>query len=550
MPGQIGMLARMLPAFFASLLLSSPSLTPQQAAQDPGQAQGQGPGQAQATPGGGGQRQGRPGGRTAGAEPAAEGSATAPMIEIAPSVTHHTLNLPSGAVAYTATAAQLPLRNDAGEVECRMFSVTYAKDGAEAHSRPVTFAFNGGPGSATMWLHMGALGPKRAPMNDDGTLPNPPFQAVDNMDSWLDFTDVVVIDAPGTGYSRLARPDLASKYFGVQPDIAAFSTFVRNWLTTHRRWSSPLFIAGESYGGIRGSGLSNSLFRAGIAVNGFVSISGTSNFMTLDGMRGNDATYIGFLPSMAAVAWYHHKLAKRFTGAGAVVREVQDWIDKEYWPALERGDTLSDKERDHIAEKLSEYLGISKKYCLGSNLHVTERQFFRELLLDEGMMIGRYDGRLLGKEEYRVDGAGGGGFRGGTGDPSDDATTAPFTTSLNDYLENDLNIRTEIPYLNSGNVRPWTEPEGSYSETATDLRNVLARNQHFRVLYCCGYYDLACPLNATVYTVNHMGLDPETRSHISFQYYPAGHMMYIEKSSRKKLHDDVAKFEADCLAGK
>ena len=424
-----------------------------------------------------------------------------------------------------------------------MFSVSYLKDGADPHNRPVTFAFNGGPGSATLWLHMGALGPKRAPMNDDGSLPAPPYQAVDNPDTWLDFSDVVLIDAPGTGFSRIANQGLAAKYFGVQPDIAAFTAFVKNWLTINHRWSSPLFVAGESYGGIRGSGLSASLWRSGIALNGFVSISGTSNFLTLDGMRGNDATYIGFLPSMAATAWYHHKLTPRFKDVDSVIKETQDWIDKEYASALERGDSLGDKEKDHVAAKLSEYLGISKKYVLGSNLKITERQFFKELMREEGETIGRYDGRLLGRDELKV------GDRGSGGDPSDDATTAPFTTSLNDYLENDLQIKTDIPYLNSGNVRPWAEPEGSYAETATDLRNVLGRNQHFRVLYCCGYYDLACPLNATVFTVNHMGLDAKTRSHVSFQYYPAGHMMYIEKTSRQKLHDDVKKFEAAALKG-
>ena len=246
---------------------------------------------------------------------------------------------------------------------------------------------------------------------------------------------------------------------------------------------------------------------------------------------------------MAACAWYHHKLGPRFKDPGSVVHEVQDWIDKEYAPALQRGDSMSDKEKEHIADKLSEYLGVSKEYCLGSNLRIPEFSFFRELLRKEGLMIGRYDGRLTGKEELRV------GDR-GSGDPSDDATTAPFTTSLNDYLENDLGIETNVPYLASGNVRPWTEPEGSYAETASNLRQVLARNQHFRVLYCCGYFDLACPLNATIYTVNHMGLDHESRSHISFQYFPAGHMMYIEKSSRHKLHDNVRDFEAECLSGK
>jgi carboxypeptidase C (cathepsin A) len=464
-------------------------------------------------------------------------------IEVPTSITHHTISLPSGSVSYTANASQIPLKNDAGEVECRMFSVSYTKDDADPHTRPVTFAFNGGPGSATLWLHMGALGPKRAPMNDDGSLPAPPYVAVDNKDTWLDFSDVVVIDAPGTGFSRLARPDLASRYFGVQPDIAAFTEFVKDWLTIHKRWTSPLFIAGESYGGIRGSGLSYSLWKAGIALNGFVSISGTSNFLTLDGMRGNDVTYISFLPSMAACAWYHHKLGNRYSSAPNVIHAAQDWIDKVYAPALERGDSLSPQEKDKVAGEMSTLIGISKKYILGSNLRVSEFQFFRELLRDEGLTIGRYDGRLVGKEELKV------GDR-GAGDPSDDATTAPFTSALNDYLETDLGIKTDIPYLNSGNVRPWPESEGGYAETASNLRNVLARNQHFKVLYCCGYFDLACPLEGTIYTVNHMGLDAETRAHVSFQYYPAGHMMYIEKSSRKKLHDDVKSFEANCLSGK
>jgi carboxypeptidase C (cathepsin A) len=309
-----------------------------------------------------------------------------------------------------------------------------------------------------------------------------------------------------------------------------------------------VFIAGESYRGIRGSGLSASLFRAGIAVNGFVSISGTSNFMTLDGMRGNDYPYIGFFPSMAACAFYHHKLGSRFSNVEKVVKDAQEWIDKEYAAALQRGDSLTPQEKDHIATRMSEFLGISKKYCLGSNLRVGEGAFFGELLRDEGLQIGRYDGRLVGKVELKV--PAGGRMGGGGGDPSDDATTAPFTSSLNDYLETELNIKTDIPYLNSGAVRPWTEPEGSYAETASDLRTVLARNQHFHVLYCCGYYDLACPLNATIYTLNHMGLDPETRTHVSFQFYPAGHMMYIEKSSREKLHRDVKAFETECLSQK
>ncbi len=456
--------------------------------------------------------------------------------------TKHTLHLPSGDLSYTATTGQILLRGENDEVECRMFYVAYTKDGEPAGTRPVTFAFNGGPGSATIWLHLGALGPKRAPMNDDGSLPKPPYAVVENSDSWLDFSDLVLVDAPGTGYSRLVKPEFSKKYFGVRQDIQAFTKFIHGWLSEHHRWSSPLFVAGESYGGIRGSGLSLSLFEDGIALNGFISVSGTSNFMTLDNMRGNDITYIGFFPSMAACAFYHKKLDSRFKNVETVVSEVRKWVDAEYAPALERGDSLSDAEKDHIASKMSEYLGISKKYCLGANLRVSEFAFFRELLRDEGLTIGRFDGRLVVKEETKT-----GAFP--ISDPSDDATSPVFISSINGYFADELQINTNMTYLPGGNVYPWQEQEGSYSETATQLRNLMARNPHFRVMYCCGYYDLACPFNATIYTVNHMGLDSEQRKRISFAYYPAGHMMYIEKSSRKKFHDDVKRFEQECLSG-
>ncbi|MEI8281833.1 MAG: peptidase S10, partial [Armatimonadota bacterium] len=360
-----------------------------------------------------------------------------PNQELTKSVTKHSIVLPSGKVDYTATAAQIPLRNETGEVECRMFYVAYEKDGAKAQDRPVTFAFNGGPGSSTIWLHMGTLGPKRAPMPDDGSLPKPPYEAIDNPDSWLDFTDVVVVDAPATGFSRVAKPELGKKFFGVRQDIDAFTHFIKNWITEHNRWKSPIFVAGESYGGIRGSGLAQSLFQNGIAINGFVSISGSSNFLTLDGMRGNDMTYIGFLPSMAACAFYHHKAAPRFKNVEQVVAETTKWTDEEYGPALLRGSSLSAKETDAIATKLAEYLGLTKKYCLGSNLRVPEFAFFKELLRDEGLAIGRYDGRLTSKEELKVGGQ-------QSNDASDDAVTPPFVSAIHDYFQNDLGLKTAM----------------------------------------------------------------------------------------------------------
>lgn len=470
-----------------------------------------------------------------------EAPAGRPMPIIADSVVERSIRLPSGPLQYNVHSGMIGLGPDGQPAECNMFYVAYFKKDAPTTSRPVTFCFNGGPGSATLWLHMGGLGPMRAPMNDDGSLPPPPYQAVENQDTWLDFTDLVFIDAPGTGFSRLTSSSFASKYFGVQPDIAAFTSFIKSWLTKHERWRSPLFIAGESYGGIRGSGLSQSLYRTGIAVNGFISISGTSNYLTLDTMRGNNVTYTGFFPSLSATAWYHKKLNARFKTVEALVKEVQEWIDKEYAPALQRGDRLSAAEKDRIATKMSEYLGISKEYCLGANLKVGEFAFMRELLRDERLVVGRLDSRITGKEETAV------GDRNAGGDPSDGAITPPYTSAVNDYLTRDLGIKAPYPYLNYGQVRPWAEPEGSYPETASDLRTLLQRNPHFRVLYACGYYDLACPFAATHFTVDQMGLDAESRSRVSFTYYPAGHMMYTEKGSRAKFRADVKAFVDLCL---
>ncbi len=462
-------------------------------------------------------------------------------IELSPSVTKHTMTRNGAPFAYTATAAQIPIRSDTGEVECRMFYVAYAKDGVDPDTRPVTFAFNGGPGSATLYLHMGALGPKRAPMNDDGSLPRPPYTVVDNAETWLDFTDVVCIDAPAAGYSRIAKKELNSKFFGVREDITAFTAFVRGWLKEHKRWRSPLFVAGESYGGTRGSGLCNSLFDAGVAVSGFISISGLNNYLTFSASRGNDTTYIGSLPTMAACAWYHNKIPHtKYKEVGDLVAEVKHWTDTVYGPALQLGDTLTDAQKEQIAAKLSTYLSLSKKYCLGSNLKIPWYAFSRELLRDEGRTLGAYDGRLVGKTETKE------GWD-APGDPSDDAITPPFVTTINDYLDRDLAVKTDMNYLPRGNVEPWKFQEGGFSETASDLSQLLLRNPNFRVLYCCGYYDLVCPLNATHFSVNHMGLDTTTRTHVNFAYYPAGHMMYIEKSSRKKLHDDVAAFVSTTL---
>jgi carboxypeptidase C (cathepsin A) len=459
---------------------------------------------------------------------------------IAPSVTKGSVNTASGRVPYKATASQINLLGDNGEVECRMFYVAYEKETTE--KRPVTFCFNGGPGSASLWLHMGGMGPKRAPMPDDGSLPRPPYNVEDSDSSWLDFTDLVFIDAPNTGYSRIARNDLNSKYLGVRPDISAFTNFIKKWLSEHNRWDSPLFIAGESYGGIRGSGLTKSLFDAGIAVHGFISISGVNHYMTLREQRGNVIPYIGFFPTFTATAWYHKKLNPRFKTVEQAVEESKKFVAEEYGNALLKGDSLTPAERDRIATKMAELSGLSKKFCLDANLKVSPFTFFKELLRDQGLSLGRYDSRLLAKEETKIGNQ-------QANDPSDDAITPPFLSTVSSYLNQTLGVKTNLEYHVFGPVRPWTEQQGSYSETASDLRNVLSANKHLRVLYMCGYYDMACPFYATIYSVNQMGLDAETRSRISYAYYPAGHMMYTEKGSRAKFHSDAKKFVEECLRG-
>jgi carboxypeptidase C (cathepsin A) len=463
--------------------------------------------------------------------------------EIKPVKDTRTALLASGPITYDLTAQQLPIRNENGDIEVRMFYVSYEKKGADPTKRPVMFCFNGGPGSATIWLHVGVLGPKRVPFADDGNSLQPPFQSVDNKESWIDIADIVAVDAPAAGFSRLASPSLGSRYFGVRQDIAAFTNFVREWLTEHNRWRSPIFIAGESYGGIRGSGLVGSLYNAGIPVNGFISISGTSNYQTLRSARGNDLFYTSFIPTMATTAWYHKKLGPRFRTVEQVRDEVIAFVEGDYLIALNKGDALPMAEQEKVAAKLSEFLGVSKEYCLASNLRPSLGAYYRELLKDDRLQFGRLDSRIVGLVETGVGGGGPGG-----GDPSDQAMTPAYVAVANDYLRRELGIDTDMPYLTYGNVRPWEEPEGSYAETATDLRNALERNKYLRVLYCMGYYDLACPYYATIFTVNHMGLTPATRSQIEYTYYPAGHMMYNERFSRIKMHADVKKFVEDSLA--
>lgn len=455
----------------------------------------------------------------------------------------HSIELDGQTINYTATAGTLPIKNDDGQVEGKLFFVAYTKDGADVSTRPVTFAYNGGPGSSSMYLHMGCLGPRRAALNDDGSMPEPPFKVVDNKESWLDQTDVVMVDAMGTGYSRLAKPELGTKYYSMRGDIAAFGEFIREYLAKNHRFSSPVFLAGESYGGIRTSGLSNYLLQNGIAINGAIIISGVMNYGVLEAGRGNDAPYIGFLPSEAATAWYHHKLGNRFATVEDAVDAAEKFDAEEYPHALIEGSSMSPEEMKATAKKLSDLTGLSQQFVMDCHLRVNDDEFFKELLRDQGKTIGRYDSRFMGQDAREAGDS-------TDYDPSDAGFTPVFNSMVNNYLETELNYDSEDRYRmnNYGGQGRWDMgTRGGYADASEDLRQALTQNPHMKLMFVCGYYDLACPLGGTHYTVNHMDLGPDQMKRIRFNYYPAGHMVYIDKPSREKLHKDVVTFYQDAL---
>ena len=461
----------------------------------------------------------------------------------APVRTHHTWN---GSLSYTATCGFIPIKNDAGETEASMFYEAYTADGADSLRRPVTFCFNGGPGSSSVWLHMGAIGPRRAKMNDDGSLPPPPYELVDNQESWLPFTDIVMIDMIGAGFSRPAKPELGKKYWGLEGDLLAFTQFIRSYLTDYDRWRSPLFVAGESYGGIRSAGLTDSLLRQGIALNGVISISGVMNYALISPSKGNDLPYITYLPSETATAFYHHRLDARLqSNFEKAVAESEQFASGEYAAALLKGDTLPETQRKHIAARLAELTGLTPVYCERSNLRIRAGSFRAELLRSNWDIIGRYDARLVGHNSD-------GNLQNPEYDPSDTAVTPVFTAAFNDYIRHELNFKTDEPYRMTGYafIGPWEYGNNGdgFPDTSDRLRRAMTLNPYMKVMLVCGWYDLACPYYGMRYTMAHMGEDPKLQKNIRFRYFPAGHMMYIDSSSRKKLQADVRQFMSDAVA--
>jgi carboxypeptidase C (cathepsin A) len=477
------------------------------------------------------------------ATPAEPGGQAGGRLEVAATVdkvsqTSQVIRLDGREIRYTATAGTLPIRLDDGRVVARMFFVGYTKDGEDVKTRPIAFLYNGGPGSASVWLHMGAFSPRRVEMGDEGFQPPPPYRLVDNESSLIDVADLVFVDAIDTGYSRVTTGTNAAQFHGQAGDIRAFGEFINQYLKTYSRWPSPKFLIGESYGTIRSAGLAGELqSRHGIELNGIVLVSSLLTFQTLLPAPENDLPYQVLVPTYTATAWYHKKLGPDLQGdLRKAVDESRAFAIGDYTLALTKGSGLTDAERQTIANKLARLIGLSPQYVLAANLRVSADRYRKELLRDKRITIGRYDSRFTGmdrdavgeREEY---------------DPSDAAIRGPFTALFQDYIKNNLKFETDLRYPTLGDfVRPWTYDQNRYMDMTETLRESMTRNPFLRVFVACGYYDMATPFAGSEFNFSHLAYDKAVTDRVSFGYYESGHMIYLRPSAHKALKSDVARF--------
>ncbi len=480
-----------------------------------------------------------------------------------PVVTDHTITLAGGRVLkYKATAGYLTLRDTTeskdtpskggkdkdgpldplkGKPKAEVFFVAYTLDPtSDLAARPVTFSFNGGPGSSSVWLHMGALGPRRAQLTEQGEAPPPPYQLVDNESTWLDLTDLVFIDPVSTGYSRAASGEGSNQFHGYKEDIASVGEFIRLYLSHNARWSSPKFIVGESYGTTRAAGLSDYLQeKHGIYLNGIALVSSVLDFSTLSFDPGNNLPYPLYLPTYTAAAWYHRRLPADLQAQplADVLKGAEQFADNDYLLALAHGDALAPEERAKVAEGLARFTGLPATQLAQRGLRETDAQFFLDLLKDKNRSIGRFDARYTGiryhpgTDDYDFD-------------PSYEAVNGPFTSAFNDYVRRELKYESDLPYNTLTSVEPWnfSNVQNSYLDVADDLGHAMSRHPYLKVWVCCGYYDLATPYFAARHVVQQMHLDPSIRNNIALTYYDAGHMIYVQKASREKFRQDFAGF--------
>lgn len=471
--------------------------------------------------------------------------------------TSHSVQIGGRRIAYRATAGTLLIRDDKGKPDASVFYVAYTADGGtNASRRPLTFLYNGGPGSSSIWLHMGSFGPLRVMTASPQATAPAPYQLVPNVDSLLDKSDLVFVDAIGTGYSKSlpnekdesnksgadkdANPN--KKFWGTDQDIDAFGRFIARYITANNRWNSPKFLFGESYGTPRSAGLAKYLEDKGIALNGVILLSSILNYGSR--LPGLDNDYVNLLPSYAAIAWYHNKLANKPANLEPFLTEVRNFARSDYAVALNKGQDLSTAERDAIAERLSKYTGLGAAYLKEANLRVSQPRFRKELLRDERRTLGRYDGRFEGIDS---DAAG----ENPEADPADTAIRGAFTAAFNDYIERELHYTSDTAYAVSapaihdwdwkhkvpGSERPLPLPI-----MVGDLGAAMRANPHLKVLSANGWFDLATPFFATEYDLAHLDIDAKLRGNLSITYYPSGHMVYLNLDALKQFKADLAKF--------
>jgi carboxypeptidase C (cathepsin A) len=472
---------------------------------------------------------------------------TASPTDDKPSQTSHVIRLDGREIKYTATAGTLPIRLDDGKVAARMFYVAYIKDGEDAKTRPVSFLYNGGPGSASVWLHMGAFAPRRVQMAEDGTQPAPPYRLVDNDQSLIDVTDLVFVDAIDTGFSRVMAGVNGGQFHGQSGDIRAFGEFIDGYLTAYGRWPSPKLLIGESYGTIRSAGLADELqTRHGIELNGIALVSSLLTYQTLSPAPNNDIAYAALVPSFTATAWFHKKLPADLQNGDLkkAVEQSRAFALGEYVAALTKGNTLTAAEQRTLAQKLARYTGLSEQYVAESNFRVTAARFRKELLREQRLTLGRYDSRFTGIDR---DAAG----EQSEYDPSDAAAKGAVTAVFQQYVHDDLKWDTELHYPTSGGpVQPWTYDQNRYMDMTDALRRSMSKNPFLRVFVACGYYDLATPFAGSEYNFSHLAFEKTIVDRVSFGYYESGHMIYLRQSAHKQLRIDVAKFVAAAAYGR
>ena len=472
----------------------------------------------------------------------------------------HTLTLAGEEIPYTVTCGTMVLKTEQekkGEEEgvsegekpkASIFFIAYTRDDVEEKSqRPITFSFNGGPGSSSVWMHMGLLGPKRVLMDDEGFPLPPPYQLVENEYSLLYESDLVFIDPVSTGYSRIVPGEKAKQYLGFKGDIESVGDFIRLYATRYQRWSSPKFLIGESYGTTRAAGLSGYLQeRHGMYLNGVMLISAILNFQTHRFEVGNDLPFIVFLPTYTATAWYHKRLPDELQQKELreVLDEVQEFSRGEYAAALFEGDALPDDTRHRIVSKLADFTGLSEAYIESTNLRIEIFRFTKELLRSENRTVGRLDSRYIGIDRDSA----GERFE---HDPSMSAIMGCYTGTFYDYVRRELGFESDLPYeiLNFKVFPEWSyaEHQNRFVDVAETLRKAIATNPYLKVYIANGYYDLATPYFASQYTFNHLSLDPSLRVNLSMGYFEAGHMMYVQIASLEKLKNELAAFIQSAL---